>query len=139
MLWRRTPSTRQSPVPDGRAARLRGLLLRDAAVLGVGLAYFLLVSLTGWGIPCIFYTLTGLQCPGCGVSRMLLSLARLDLAAAFGYNPFLLLTSPLLLFCLVLSDVRYVRSGNRSLGKWEILLWIEIALALVFAVLRNLW
>ena len=69
---------------------------------------------------------------------MLVSLVQLDLAAAFAYNPFLLVTSPLLLGLLLLSDYRFVRYGDASLGKAKILLWIELILLLLFGVVRNL-
>ncbi len=36
---------------------------------------------------CAFHALTGLPCPGCGTTRAVLALARLDVAAAFAFNP----------------------------------------------------
>ena len=69
---------------------------------------------------------------------MIMSLARLDLAAAFDYNPYLLINSPIILFCVIYPDVKYVRCGDRSLGRLSIVLWIEIGMALVYGVLRNL-
>lgn len=109
-------------------------------ILAVGIAYLVFVLCTDWGIPCVFSALTGLECPGCGVSRMLVSLVRLDLAAAFSYNPFLLLTSPLLFGLLVSSDAKYVRTGERRLGRAEnVLLWVELILALLYGVLRNIF
>ena len=103
-----------------------------------GLAYALFVRITGWGIPCPIYTVTGLQCPACGVSRMLLAALRLDFAAAYRYNPFLFVTSPLLLFCIVYPDIVYIRTGGVDIGRARILLWIEIAAALIFGVVRNM-
>ena len=118
--------------------RLKKTLLKYTVILGISLLYLLFVLLTGWGIPCIFYTVTGWQCPGCGISRMLVSIAKLDFVSAFYHNPFLLVTSPILFGCLLLSEIRYVKRGDGSLGKWSILLWIEIVLALLFGVLRNI-
>lgn len=68
---------------------------------------------------------------------MIASLARLDFGAAFEYNPFLLVTGPVILFCLIYSDVRYVKTGDASMGRLGFVLWIEIALALAFGILRN--
>ena len=39
------------------------------------------------GIPCTVKYLTGVSCAGCGMSRALLSLVRLDFAAALNYHP----------------------------------------------------
>ena len=44
------------------------------------------------GVPfpkCLFFSLTGLQCPGCGSQRALHSLLHLDLVAALRYNAYM--------------------------------------------------
>lgn len=118
--------------------RLFKTLKKYAAVIGIGVFYLGFTVCTGWGIPCFFYELTRLKCPACGVSRMALALIRLDFAVAFSYNPFLFITAPIILFCLVYSDVRYVRTGDMSLGKVGVLLWAEIVFAVAFGILRNI-
>ena len=118
--------------------RLMPVLRKYAIILGVGVAYLILVLWLGWGIPCPFYTLTGWKCPACGISRMLMALARLDLLEAFRQNAMLLCTLPLLLFCLIYPDVRYVLWGRRGMGRLWLLPWIEIGLLLLFGIFRNL-
>ena len=44
-------------------------------------------SLTGLGIPCYYLTVRGYECPGCGLTRMVFSLALLQFGRAFAYNP----------------------------------------------------
>lgn len=56
------------------------LLLTAGYLLLVTILYFL-------GVPCIFQTLLGIPCPGCGMTRAILSALRLDLKAAFLYHP----------------------------------------------------
>ena len=109
-----------------------------AIVLVCGLAYALFVYVTGSGIPCPIHTITGLQCPACGVSRMLMAILRLDFASAYRYNPFLFVTSPVLLFCIVYPDIVYIKTGGVDIGKAQIVLWLEVAAALIFGVVRNL-
>lgn len=36
---------------------------------------------------CAFHAVTGLPCPGCGMTRAFLALGRLDLRAAWAFNP----------------------------------------------------
>ncbi len=111
----------------------------SAVLLCVGCAYAAFCSLTGFGVPCLFHLFTGLNCPGCGVSRMLLSLLRLDFAAAFRYNAGLLCLSPLLLTLIVVWVCRYIRWGNRKPGR--LLQAAELgfaALLVIWGAIRNL-
>lgn len=48
--------------------------------------FYVLLHIIGIGCPIKF--ITGISCPGCGMSRAALSLLRLDFAAAFYYHPF---------------------------------------------------
>ena len=115
----------------GRTVRL-GLIL-----LLVGLAYLAFVLISGYRLPCPFFSLTGLSCPGCGVTRMIVALVEGDLPRAFASNPFLLLSSPLLVFLLAFSTVRYVRHGDMRLGRANALAVAELVGAIAFGVLRN--
>src|SRR5439155_17330752 len=47
---------------------------------------------------CTLRRLTGLACPGCGLTRCFISLAHADLAAAWSYNPAGLLLFPMVAF-----------------------------------------
>ena len=49
---------------------------------------------------CLFHRLTGLDCPGCGMTRAFLRLAHGDVAGAWHLHPF---SIPLLLFMLALA------------------------------------
>lgn len=58
-------------------------------------------------IPCPLNRITGIPCPGCGMTRAYLSLLRLDFAAAFRFNP-MFWSVPILLL-LYLFDGRLFR------------------------------
>ena len=105
----------------------------------MGLGYAAWVRLTGLAIPCLFHTVTGRLCPGCGVTRMCLALLRWDWAAAWDANPVLLLMLPILTVMGVCMAVRYVREGSAIGSKREsALLWAMTALLIVWGVVRNL-
>lgn len=71
---------------ENEMRKRRRRLLQGAAAAGVAAAVFCILAKMGIGIPCLFYQITGWQCPGCGNSRAALALLRLDLKAALGYN-----------------------------------------------------
>ncbi len=85
--------------------KTRGIVLAAATVLaGVfgAIYYFVDPNDTQWMPRCLFHTLTGLDCPGCGAQRMAHALLHGDFSGAWEANSFLLLALPLLLFLLVL-------------------------------------
>ncbi len=90
--------------------------------------------------PCLIHAVTGLQCPGCGTTRMLSALLRLDFAGAFQLNAFMLFFLPGCGVWLLLEAVRYVRGKKPLLyRRWAVVLWGAVfCAALVFAVWRNL-
>ena len=102
----------------------------------LGLVYAVIVRYTSFCIPCFFNTITGLKCPGCGVTHMLLSLMELDFSAAFYANPFLFTTIPILLLLLVLHFFCNENIRKKPFTKG---LTTSYAIALlVWAVIRNI-
>ena len=119
--------------------RLKRLLLLAGLILGIGLAYAVFVRLSGLSIPCPFHAVTGLLCPGCGVTRMCLALLRLDFAAAWQANPVLLLLLPVLAALLIRQAMRYVKTGRSTLSRGEsALVWGMAAVLLLWGIARNL-
>lgn len=119
--------------------RLKRLLLLAGLILGIGLAYAVFVRLSGLSIPCPFHAVTGLFCPGCGVTRMCLALLRLDFAAAWQATPVLLLLLPVLAALLLRQAVRYVKTGRSTLSRGEsALVWGMAAVLLLWGIARNL-
>ncbi len=64
-----------------RISQWKGKIIFTILYLG---AVALLFSM---GITCIFRQYLGFVCPGCGMTRAILSALRLDFAAAFRYHP----------------------------------------------------
>lgn len=70
---------------------------------------------------------------------MFISLVRLDVVAAFHYNPFLFITGPFLIIYLVCSEIKYILRDDKRMGKTEIFLWVELVLTIAYGVLRNIF
>ena len=73
---------------------------------------------------CSFKALTGVPCPTCGTTRLMIHLAQVDLAGAFGLNPAVALAviAALLLFVYdaasLLSGSRIVCSFSSREARW---------------------
>ncbi len=127
------PSTRS------RKQRFFTLLRKISIFVALGLGYAELVRHLGFGIPCPFHALTGLDCPGCGISRMFLALLRLDFRAAWEANCALLAALPAATVYAAYRGVIYVAHGTRTLSRGEnIAFYVAAALLCVFGVVRNI-
>ena len=91
-------------------SRRKRLLLGLALPLLLGLLA-LYEATDGLSIPCLFYELTGLYCPGCGSGRAVNALLRGQLREAFGYNPLLFLLGPPAVFVFLREYLRLVFPG----------------------------
>jgi len=130
----------QPPAAASRSDRLIALLLVSLAA--GGLLYFLTYDLTSSLIqtpPCLFRTLTGLYCPGCGRRSALIQLARGKLYAAWRLNPLMILFLPAAVLFLF-SQVKILFTG-RSLPRFLLhpsLVWTIFGLILAFWIFRNI-
>lgn len=89
--------------------------------------------------PCPFHAVTGLWCPGCGVTRALHDLAQGDVASAFGMNPLAVLLLPVAVVALVqLASFAWTGRwpASRPAGRWTG--WAVLGTVIAFTVLRNL-
>ncbi|RRO19449.1 DUF2752 domain-containing protein [Saccharopolyspora rhizosphaerae] len=87
--------------------------------------------------PCPIKLLTGLDCPGCGLTRMLFHLLRADLAAALHHNALALLLLPPLAWAWT----SWVAGRfGRALPSWTSRRWspqVLLVLVVLWTVLRN--
>lgn len=112
-------------------------MLKVAIVLLAGILYYIWVRLTDLKIPCMFRTATGLLCPGCGITTMIMYLGQFRLMDAYHANPFLFLTMPFLL--VELGYVFYLDAKGKKHPKWNQVLLIGYIVSLIlFGILRNI-
>lgn len=111
--------------------RVKRLIFFYLAVIFLGIGYSRFILWTNIAIPCQFTKYSGLQCPGCGVTRMCLALLRLDFTAAFGYNPVIFCLLPVFGILFGRMSVSYVEKGKWEEEKLDKLLIMGIILLLV--------
>jgi hypothetical protein len=87
--------------------------------------------------PCLFHSVTGLWCAGCGSARALHGLLNGHVWAALRMNPLAVLALPSLLFMLALVFFRLWRKKPLpKMPSW--VPWALIAVIVLYTVARNL-
>ena len=122
------------------------------------MGYALFYMRTGIGIPCPLRYFTGLKCPGCGVTRMCISLlqgnfaaawrtqsvrkalfARDDEIPAWRSNSILFCLLPFFLFLLLWSSYCYIKTGYVHFPRAvNFLLYAVIIILVIFSIVRNI-
>ena len=109
-------------------------------LLTVGFIYIIVHEWTGFSIPCPIYTVTGLLCPGCGISRAIFHLLHFRFYEALSSNVVVVCLMPSFVLGAAVHLYRYIRYGKTSFTKAEnIVMIVMIVLLLMFAVVRNIY
>ena len=130
----RSMTAKPSPVRILLAAALFLLPFGTAAYLYTHNPYTTTV------FPCLFHIATGLDCPGCGMSRALFSLMHFDFTDAFRYNMFVFFFVPFAgywwarLFCYLITGKAPAFRRNIPAGVIFLVLFALIG----FDILRNI-
>ena len=109
-----------------------------AAVGLIGISLSVVSYKLGFGIPCIFHMLTGLNCPSCGITRMFAALLHGDFYTAYSLNRLMFISLPLFAFYIVKCSACYVKYGKCIFSKADNAVFIVfIVCAIVFGFVRN--
>lgn len=116
------------------------LMQQTGIVFAMGFAYFVISSLTGLYIPCLFRTLTGFKCPGCGVTHYAIAMIHGRLHEAFCANELIFVLMPAILLYAGYRALIYIRKGETGYSKAETtLLLIVLIITIAFGILRNIY
>ncbi len=94
-----------------------------------GFLVYALLTVGKEGFECVFHRTTGFLCPGCGGSRAVLSLIRLDIISALKYN----IAVPFGIFVYLYYNIRGVIAAKRK--NWEYFSKEKYVLCIVLAVI----
>ncbi|MFF2889416.1 DUF2752 domain-containing protein [Paenibacillus sp. NPDC057967] len=89
------------------------------------------LPLTGLAIPCPIHAVTGLYCPGCGITRAALSLLELDVHQAFRFNSLIFVLAPLFALYAWTNAKKKRRMGGTIMA-------LMLAITLLYGLARNL-
>jgi hypothetical protein len=96
-------------------------------------------STAGFFPVCPLFSMTGIACPGCGLTRGFHALSRGDIVSALDYNALLPFYAFILGYFLVSLILLAVKGQGLSFKIFRPkMMWSFLAISLVFAVVRNL-
>jgi hypothetical protein len=128
-------------IKPGSTRRKSAALLLLAAAATALVARLFTPALEKISPPCIFHSLTGLHCAGCGATRALIALLRGDIAAAFGYNPLFMIVFVPVVLLAVLNELTIAAAGTgfrASINPGARTVVIIIAILVAYSLLRNI-
>jgi len=119
--------------------KVLGVMVLLGLAGGVAMLFFFAPDQYSFYPRCLLYSLTGLQCPGCGGLRATHRLLHGDIAGAFHFNALFVLLLPMLLIFGLGSAVR-LTTGRDWLASFRgpFWLWLLGAAVLGFGIARNL-
>lgn len=87
--------------------------------------------------PCLIHEYTNLYCPGCGVTRMILSLVQLNFYQAFRYNALLFIYLILALIYVIIKVLaKVIFHKNIHLNNYVYIFLLVLCIG--FGIIRNL-
>ncbi|MBQ9215473.1 MAG: DUF2752 domain-containing protein [Prevotella sp.] len=114
--------------------RITFILGAVVIVVAAALYYWIDPAESGYAPKCIFHSLTGLSCPGCGMQRFLHALFHGRLLEAFSYNYLLIVFIP---YIILYGINRFLLKGERQEQIERIL--EGRALTLTMVILTPTW
>ncbi len=122
------------------------LYITGWCLIGLFLMISLFLSITGFPIrnyllPCIFHSVTGYYCPGCGGTRSSFYLLHGHFIRSFLYHPFVIYVAVLGLWFMLSQSIERISRHRIRIGmKYrDIYLWIAIVIVAVNFIVKNLF
>lgn len=83
-------------------------------------------------VPCMFYELTGLKCPGCGITRSIYSLMHFKFIEAIKFNVFFILS---LIAAIIVCILKLKNNKFKIKLNWA---YIYVVFVFLFWIIRNI-
>ena len=112
-----------------------------AAVVGLAIAalfYYKVDPASGLMPRCVFHTLTGYDCPGCGFQRALHALLHGHIAQAWHYNAFAFFALPTAIFYIIVESLRKERPHLHRIATHPLIISIIMLSIILWWVFRNI-
>ena len=122
-----------------------GFYIAGWCLFVIAAAVALIVKISGLDVlaclpPCLFHTLTGLYCPGCGGTRAVRAFFQGKIIQSFFYHPLVPYAAILGGWFMISQTIERLSRGRWRIGLRfrEIYLWIALGILIANVLLKNL-
>ena len=114
-----------------------GLILLGLLAFWLGAEHFLGLKFSL--PPCLFHSLTGLYCPGCGGTRAFRLLLSGHILQSFLYHPAVVLTGVLYVWFMVSHTAEILSKGRLKIGLpyTDKFLYLEVVVIILQCIIKN--
>jgi len=117
------------------------IIIVSTVALAMALLYFFIYPMHGKYFPkCLFYSFTGLYCPGCGSQRAMVALLHGDILTALHDNLFAVIALPFLAYSFILSCLNTIGKEHFNVKIFYSPFFVKavLILVIVFGIVRNI-
>ncbi len=120
--------------------RINNVLKANLILLLILFGYYFINKYTGFYIPCLFHEITGLKCPGCGITHLVFDLLNFRIIEAFYDNPLVFIYLPFIIMYYFYMIYLYIYDKkDKIISKIPNYVWgLLITITILFGILRNL-
>lgn len=130
--------TNPTPPPIHSKTKTVAIVAAVIVLLSLCTFYYIADPASAWMPRCFFRYVTGYECPGCGFQRVLHAGLHGDIAAAWGYNPFVFFAIPVGVFYIVVEAWRTRWPRLHARVNHPIVITAILLAVIAFWVVRNL-
>ncbi len=115
-------------------------VIKTILFLFLGLTYYFITQLFNFYIPCVFNSITGLLCPGCGITTACIAVIEFRFIDAIYANLGMMIISPILLFLIAKLWILWILDKRDKNSKvTESLAFLCVIILIVWSVIRNIF
>lgn len=124
---------------DNKCKRVKIVIVSILFIILLAYVIKYILSTFSISVPCLFHKLTGLYCPGCGMTRAVYSFMELDFKNGFRNNFLLVLLIPVAVYYLIKYIYYFINGKVVNNGAFinQKVVAVLLVIAILFGFLRN--